>query len=196
MTWTTSAREGQGRRWMSSTFRVAKKVSATGLSRQVPGLPMEQVMPACCSRSPAIQSHKVEMRISRSWAHGSRERSWTVSAGPAGGGTPGRRCDVRPDDRRGQINGAGISGSWQVAGSRSTPKVWVPEREQCVDGPWSLLSRPVLRVRSRLSSPWVHVHGHSDLPDARTLDLFVYVAGVCTASMAGLAVPQLLPAPA
>jgi len=28
------------------------------------------------------------------------------------------------------------------------------------------------------------------------LDLFAYLAGVCTASMAGLAVPQLLPAPA
>ena len=49
MAWTTSARVGQGLRWMSSTFRVAKKVSATALSRQVPGLPMEQVMPACRS---------------------------------------------------------------------------------------------------------------------------------------------------
>ena len=28
------------------------------------------------------------------------------------------------------------------------------------------------------------------------LDLFAYLAGVCTASMAGLAVPQLLPATA
>jgi len=28
------------------------------------------------------------------------------------------------------------------------------------------------------------------------LDLFAYLAGVCTASMADLAVPQLLPAPA
>ena len=28
------------------------------------------------------------------------------------------------------------------------------------------------------------------------LDLFAYLAGVCTASMAGLAVPQLLPASA
>ena len=28
------------------------------------------------------------------------------------------------------------------------------------------------------------------------LDLFAYLAGVCSASMAGLAVPQLLPAPA
>ena len=28
------------------------------------------------------------------------------------------------------------------------------------------------------------------------LDLFAYLAGVCTASMAGLAVPQLPPAPA
>ena len=28
------------------------------------------------------------------------------------------------------------------------------------------------------------------------LDLFAYLAGVCTASMAGLAVPELLPAPA
>ena len=34
----------------------------------------------------------------------------------------GLRCDVRPDDRHGQIDGAGISGSWQVAGSHSTPR--------------------------------------------------------------------------
>ena len=46
---------------MSSTFRVAKKVSATALSRQVPGLPIEQVMPACRSRAWVIQSRKVPM---------------------------------------------------------------------------------------------------------------------------------------
>ena len=40
----TSARDGQGHRWMSSAFKVAKKVSATALSRQVPGLPMQPVM--------------------------------------------------------------------------------------------------------------------------------------------------------
>ena len=59
MAWTTSAREGQGRRWMGSTFRVAKKVSATALSRQVPSLPTEQVMPAC--RSGAWKAQAVEV---------------------------------------------------------------------------------------------------------------------------------------
>ena len=54
---TTSAREGRGRRWMSSTFRVARRVSATALSRQVPSLPAEQVMPA--SRSSARKAQAV-----------------------------------------------------------------------------------------------------------------------------------------
>ena len=54
---TTSAREGRGRRWMSSTFRVAKKVSATALSRRVPSLPTEQVKPA--SRSSAWKAQAV-----------------------------------------------------------------------------------------------------------------------------------------
>ena len=54
---TTSAHEGRGRRWMSSTFRVAKRVSATALSRQVPSLPTEQVMPAsrCSARKSQVE---------------------------------------------------------------------------------------------------------------------------------------------
>ncbi|MEY4408614.1 MAG: hypothetical protein RL345_3080 [Chloroflexota bacterium] len=46
MAWTMPERGGQGRRWMRSTFRVAKGFSATALSSQMTGLPMEQVMPA------------------------------------------------------------------------------------------------------------------------------------------------------
>ena len=64
---------------------------------------------------------------------------------------------MRPDDRRGKIDGAGLSGSRQVAGSRSTPKVWVPEREQCVDGRSSLLARPVWPVFGRLSTLCVQI---------------------------------------
>ena len=59
---------------------------------------------------------------------------------------------------------------------------------------WPGTRRP---TRSRRTPP-----GHSTmLKVAATcrmhgLDLFAYLAGVCTASMAGLAVPELLPAPA
>ena len=59
------------------------------------------------------------------------------------------------------IDGTCISGSWQVAGSRSSPKVWVPEREQCVDGRSGLLARPVWPVFGRLSTLWVLVQDAS-----------------------------------
>jgi len=48
---------------MSSAVKVSKKVPAPALSRHEPGLPMEQVMPACRSRAWVIQSRKVPMLV-------------------------------------------------------------------------------------------------------------------------------------
>ena len=42
----SSALDGQERPWMSSFFRVAKKLSATALSKQSPRLPIDWAIPA------------------------------------------------------------------------------------------------------------------------------------------------------
>jgi hypothetical protein len=47
-----AARVGQSRRWSSSTLRVAKRLSATALSKQSPTEPIDGTRPAARRRCP------------------------------------------------------------------------------------------------------------------------------------------------